>query len=91
MGYLLLFLRTESERLIRHALVPVIVYFFAHRIGEGGATAVGEIAAIAVSYAAVLAWSAIRERLANLRDKKPTDNNSVPKHAGESVSQGDKP
>jgi len=49
--------RTEVERIARHALTPLAVWLFSESFGDAGALAGAEAATILASYVVVLAWS----------------------------------
>lgn len=51
----------ESARILRHATVPLMVWYFAPDLGENGAFALGELLAVVGSYGAVIMWSKIQE------------------------------
>ena len=62
MGNIRKILQTELARLLRHALVPGVIWFF-DMFGAEGSAAIIESVALIGSYVIVVAWSKLQEYL----------------------------
>ena len=81
--HLLPIILSESARILRHAVVPVLLWYFLPELGEERTLALTELLAILGSYVAVLGWSWFRDLQVAYEKRKLAEKVEAPAEAGQ--------